>query len=184
MIVTMQNQTVQTRGNDLIDAPGTRVSRIRGEMTGIRREDALRRSLENACLIANVCEGFRGKDTTVLDVTQVSPLFDFFVITTGNSRRQLRSIAEASDDLLSSRNSDRLGREGNDAPWICHDYGDVVLHVFAPDARGLYDLENLWGDAVRVDWQAFLAEKAAAGAPPESRETASPGLADGASNAE
>ncbi len=146
----------QQKGIELIDSPGTRVSRIRGEMTGIRREDSLQRSLENACLVAKICEGFRGKDTLVLDVTQATPLFDFFVLTTGNSRRQLRSIAEAADDLLASRDSDRLGREGNDAPWICHDYGDIVLHVFAPDARSLYDLENLWGDSVRVDWQAEI----------------------------
>ncbi len=150
------------KGIVLIDTPGTRVSRIHGEMTAIRREDALQRSLEDACLIANVCESFRGKDILVLDVTQVTPLFDFFVITTGNSRRQLRSIAEASDDLLETRQSHRMGREGNDAPWICHDYGDVVLHVFAPEARGLYDLENLWADAVRVDWKAVLATKSPA----------------------
>ncbi|SFI45814.1 ribosome-associated protein [Planctomicrobium piriforme] len=131
-------------------------------MTGIRREDMLQQSMENACLVASVCEGLRGKDTVVLDVTSATPLFDFFVITTGNSRRQLRSIAEAADDALAARHSDRLGREGDDAPWICHDYGDIVLHVFAPDARGLYDLENLWGDAVRVDWQAAVAAKSPA----------------------
>ena len=138
-------------------------------MTGIRREDSLQRSLENACLVAKICEGFRGKDTLVLDVTQATPLFDFFVLTTGNSRRQLKSIAEAADHLLASRNSGRLGREGTDAPWICHDYGDIVLHVFAPDARTLYDLENLWGDAVRVDWQAEIEKNSdllAALAPP------------------
>ncbi|HWL08137.1 MAG TPA: ribosome silencing factor [Planctomicrobium sp.] len=147
------------KGTVLIDTPGTRISRIDGEITGIRSEAALQRSLENACLIANVCESFRGKETLVLDLTDVTPLFDFFVITTGNSRRQLRSIAEAADDVLASRNSNRMGREGHDAPWICHDYGDIVLHVFSPDARVLYDLENLWGDAVQVDWQAILAAK-------------------------
>lgn len=135
------------------------MSRIRGEMTGIRREDALQKSLENACRIAKICEDFRGKDTVVLDVTQVTPLFDFFVISTGSSRRQLRSIAESADTVIKSQNSKRLGREGDDAPWICHDYGDIVLHAFSPDARVLYDLENLWGDAVRVDWQAVLATK-------------------------
>jgi ribosome-associated protein len=141
----------------LIDTTGLRVSKSRGEVTGIRREDSLRQSLERAAIVANVCDSFRGKETVVLDVTNVTSLFDFFVITTGTSRRQLRSIAAASDDAMERRNSDRYGREGSDAPWVCHDYGDVVLHVFSPEDRKLYDLENLWGDAVRVDWQSVVA---------------------------
>jgi ribosome-associated protein len=140
----------------LIDTNGTRITSVRGELVGIRREAALQRSLENACLIAQDCENHRGKQTVVLDVTQATALFDFFVITTGNNRRQLRAIAESADEIMAQRHSDLLGREGNDAPWICHDYGDVVLHVFSPDGRSQYDLGHLWGDAVPVDWQATL----------------------------
>ncbi|WP_437203529.1 ribosome silencing factor [Planctomicrobium sp. SH664] len=125
-------------------------------MSGIRSEAALQRSLENACLIAHVCESFRGQETIVLDVTQVTPIFDFFVISTGNSRRQLRAMSAASDDALEQRGSHRLGREGADVPWICHDYGDIVLHVFTPESRRQYDLEHLWGDATQVDWKAVV----------------------------
>jgi ribosome-associated protein len=113
-------------------------------------------------VIANVCDSFRGKDTVVLDVSQQTPLFDFFVICTGSSRRQLRAIAETADDEMVKRRTERLGREGDDAPWICHDYGDIVLHVFTPEGRSLYDLEGLWGDAQRVDWQAKLETMTAA----------------------
>lgn len=141
---------------NLIDSAGTRIAKVRGETIGIRREDALQKSLENACLIANVCESYRGRETVVLDVTQVTPLFDFFVITSGNSRRQLRAIADTADDAMADRGSQRMGREGADEPWICNDYGDIVLHVFTPDARQQYDLEHLWADAVPVDWKAML----------------------------
>ncbi|WP_437227073.1 ribosome silencing factor [Planctomicrobium sp. SH661] len=140
----------------LIEIQGTRVTRVRGEMAAIRNEAALQHSLENACLIAKVCEDFRGQDVCVLDVTNVTSLFDFFVIATGSNRRQLRAMVDSSDDAMDVRKSTRLGVEGSDVPWICHDYGDVVLHVFTPDARALYDLENLWGDAVRVDWKSLL----------------------------
>lgn len=135
---------------------GTRITRIRGEIVGIRDEAALQKSLENACLIAKVCEDFRGQDVTVLDVTNVTSLFDFFVIATGNNRRQLRAMVDSADDVMQIRQSTRLGCEGDDVPWICHDFGDIVLHVFTPDARALYDLENLWGDATRVDWKMHL----------------------------
>jgi ribosome-associated protein len=137
----------------LIEITGTRITRIQGEMAGIRSEAALQRSLENACLVAKVCEDFRGQDVQVLDLTNVTSLFDFFVIATGNNRRQLRAMADSADDVMESRQSFRMGSEGDDGPWICHDYGDVVLHVFTPDGRALYDLENLWGDAIRVDWK-------------------------------
>jgi ribosome-associated protein len=50
-----------------------------------------------------------------------------------------------------------LGTEGTEsATWLLQDYGDIVLHVFTPAARSLYDLEHLWADAVRVDWQGYL----------------------------
>lgn len=137
----------------LMDMPGTRVTRVRGELVGIRNEAALQRSLENACMVAKTCEDHRGQDVIVLDLTNVTSLFDFFVIATGNNRRQLRAMADSADDVVADRKSTRLGCEGSDAPWICHDYGDVVLHVFTPDGRLLYDLEHLWGDAVQVDWK-------------------------------
>ncbi|WP_437187575.1 ribosome silencing factor [Planctomicrobium sp. SH668] len=142
----------------MFEISGTRETRIRGEMAGIRSEAGLQKSLLNACLVAQVCEDFRGQDVQVLDVTNATSLFDFFVIATGSNRRQLRAMAEKSDDMMNAQRSNRLGREGADVPWICHDYGDIVLHVFVPDARKLYDLENLWGDAVRVDWKSMIPE--------------------------
>jgi ribosome-associated protein len=146
----------------LTNSAGTRITRSGGDVTGIRREDTVQRSLENACLIAGVCDDYRGQETVVLDVTHVTPLFDFFVITSGKSRRQMHAIAESADDLMAERGSDRYGKEGFDGPWICQDYGDVVLHVFTPEARALYDLENLWADAHRIDWQKELDKLAAA----------------------
>jgi len=142
----------------LASATGTRVTKHSGEVTAIRREEQLQETLLNACRVAEVCERFRGRDTVLLDMTQISPLFDYFVITTAGSRRQSHAIAETADDVMAEHGSDRMGREGYDGPWICEDYGDVVLHVFSPDMRELYDLENLWGDAPRVDWQPVLAD--------------------------
>lgn len=142
----------------MANATGTRVTKLSGQVTAIRREEQLQETLLNACRVAEVCERFRGRDTVLLDMTQITPLFDYFVITTAGSRRQAHAIAETSDDVMAEHGSDRMGREGYDGPWICEDYGDVVLHVFSPEMRELYDLENLWGDAPRVDWQPVLAD--------------------------
>ncbi|QDU36892.1 Ribosomal silencing factor RsfS [Maioricimonas rarisocia] len=125
------------------------------------------RSLQHACLCARACDNLRGENTIVLDLTGITPLFDYFVITTGNSRRQMHAIAEECDRVLAQQNSRRMGVEGYDeSNWIVEDYGDVVLHVFTGETRELYDLENLWADAPQVDWQDQLEKSGAA--PPDS----------------
>lgn len=124
---------------------------------------ARRQSLARACRCARAAEDFRGKDTTVLDLTAVTPIADYFVVTTGTSGRQMRALAEEVDRVLREYGSRPFGVEGReDSHWILHDFGDIVLHVFSPEARKLYDLEHLWADAPRVDWKAEL-ENAGAG---------------------
>ena len=69
----------------------------------------------------------------------------------------LGATSDASDVALTAEGSRRIGAEGTTSgTWILQDFGDIVLHVFTAEARKLYDLENLWADAVPVDWQAYL----------------------------
>jgi ribosome-associated protein len=119
--------------------------------------EARARSLKAACQCAKAAEDTRGKDTLVLDLTDVTAIVDFFVITTGASGRQMNAVAEEVDRVMRAGGSRPLGIEGQkDSSWILHDFGDIVLHVFSPEARKLYDLEHLWADAPRVDWKAAL----------------------------
>jgi ribosome-associated protein len=82
----------------------------------------------------------------------LSALFDFFVLATGTSRRQLHAIADEIDDRLQKDLGDkRLGVEGFDeSRWIVLDYGSVVVHLFDEEMREYYDLESLWADAKRL----------------------------------
>lgn len=115
--------------------------------------DNTRRSLDDALRVARVCDDYRGRDTIVLDLTGITPICDYFVITTGTNRRQIHAIADQVNRVLKESGSQRRGREGYEqSSWVVQDYGDVVLHVFTPETRELYDLENLWADAPRVDW--------------------------------
>ena len=115
-------------------------------------------SLRRACLSAQVADDYKGTETQVLDLTSVTPIVDYFVITSGTNRRQRHAIAEEVDRLMTEQGSRRIGLEGyRESSWILQDYGDIVLHAFTPEARALYDLENLWGDATHIDWQAELA---------------------------
>jgi ribosome-associated protein len=93
----------------------------------------------------------------VLDMRGVTPEFDYFVLATGNSRRQLHAISEEIDRTLETDLGDqRMGIEGySESRWILLDYGSVVVHLFDGETRNFYALEDLWSTAERVPlpWQ-------------------------------
>lgn len=109
-------------------------------------------------MAAKAAEDFKGKGTVVLDMTRVTPIVDYFVVTTATSGRQMRAIAEEVESLMKANGSKPLvGVEGRTSEtWILQDYGDIVLHVFSPEGREMYDLEHLWADAPKIDWQSKL----------------------------
>ena len=97
---------------------------------------------------ATACE-----DVIIMDVRGISPVTDYFVIATGSSARQLRSVADSIEQVADEYGERPLGTEGrSDARWILLDFVTVVVHIFDPPSRAHYDLELLWGDAPRVDW--------------------------------
>ena len=110
------------------------------------------RSLQLAMAAARTAEDNRGEDVVVLDMRGMTTEFDYFVLATGNSRRQLHAISEEIDRVLERELSDhRMGIEGyNESRWILLDYGTVVVHLFDAETRAYYALEDLWGHAQRV----------------------------------
>ena len=110
------------------------------------------RSLELALAAVRVAADNRGQEIVLLDLREVTPVFDYFVIATGTSRRQLHAISEEIDHVLQQDLGDRrLGIEGYaTSNWILLDYGSVVIHLFDQETRAFYDLENLWTQAKRV----------------------------------
>jgi len=114
------------------------------------------RALQLAMAAAQVANENRGRDIVILDMRELTPVFDFFVIATGESRRQLHAMSEEIDHKLEDDLGDhRLGIEGyQESRWILLDYGNVVIHLFEPDAREYYSLEDLWCDAKRVPFEA------------------------------
>lgn len=111
------------------------------------------RSFELAIAAAKVAVENNGEDILVLDMSGQSAIFDYFVIATGASRRQLHAISEDIDQKLEQELNDvRMNIDGyDDSRWIVLDYGTVVIHLFDEDTRKFYSLETLWADAVPVD---------------------------------
>jgi ribosome-associated protein len=112
-------------------------------------------SLERALVAAQVAADNRGRDIVVLDMREVTAMFDYFVLVTGTSRRQLHAISEEIDRTLEKDLGDRrLGIEGyRESRWILLDYGDVVMHLFDAEAREFYAIEDLWSQAKRVPFE-------------------------------
>jgi ribosome-associated protein len=110
------------------------------------------RSLELALAAARTADDNRGQDVAVLDMRGMTPEFDYFVLVTGNSRRQLHAIGDEIEHVLKDELSDaKLGIEGyNESRWILLDYGSVVIHLFDAETREYYALEDLWAEAERV----------------------------------
>lgn len=111
-------------------------------------------SVERAAIAARTARDHKARDIVVLDMRGLHPLYDYFLICTGTSRRQIHTLAEEIDDALKAVGDRRQGIEGYQASkWVVQDYGDMLVHVFDPDTRAYYSLEELWADASRVDWE-------------------------------
>jgi ribosome-associated protein len=117
----------------------------------VSAEEARQFAIDAARLAANT----HCSTIAVLDVRGLSPITDFFVIATGTSARQMRSVVDEIEEMGQPRHFRAIGRNGYEGEsWILTDFVDVIVHIFNGEARRYYDLDGLWGDAPRVEWQA------------------------------
>ena len=116
------------------------------------------RSLQLALAAAKSAQENNAQDVVILDLRELTCIFDYFVIASGTSRRQLHAISDDIDDRLQKDLDDkRMGIEGYDgSSWILLDYGTIVVHLFDAETRDYYGIEKLWGEAKRVDWQKLV----------------------------
>jgi len=99
-------------------------------------------------LVVDALEDIKALDIKVLDVMDQSDVTDIMVIATGNTTRQVKSLANNVVVEAKDKGVKPLGMEGETAAdWILIDLGDVVVHVMTPDIRDFYNLEKLWGEA-------------------------------------
>lgn len=109
-------------------------------------------SFELAARIARLLDKKKAQEVKVLKVRDLTILTDYFVIASGTSTTQVKSLAEEVEFQLEQEGVRPLRTEGYDSKnWILLDYGEVIVHVFYPQAREFYDLEHLWADADPVE---------------------------------
>ncbi len=90
----------------------------------------------------------KAEDILVLNVSEVTSIADLFILCSGRGERQAQSIAAGIVEAAKTAGRTPVGVEGHSGGrWILVDLGDVIVHVFVPEERELYNLERLWGDA-------------------------------------
>jgi len=119
-----------------------------------------------AATAANLADAKKASGITVLDTAQVSCLSDYFVVCSGDSKTQIRTIAETIEQHLARKGLQPVGRERDSAfKWCLLDYGDVIIHVMHKTEREYYQLEQFWNHATEVPQSQWLS--------PESQSQAS-----------
>ena len=122
--------------------------------------------LELVKLCCRALEEKKAIDLRVLDVSEQSSITDYLVLATGNSEPHLRALRVELEKVIDASKTHIVGMEiSQDSGWIVIDAFDVMVHIFSPETRAKYGLENLWKDAVEVSVPKLLAAPKAAKAP-------------------
>jgi len=112
---------------------------------------------------ARLAEGKLAEDIVVLDLRGISSIADYFVICSGSSKPHLRAIRdEIRENLREHHGRSPRSVDGQvESQWTILDYGDVMIHVFHPERREHFSLEDLWGDAPKTTWDSASAKSQA-----------------------
>lgn len=96
-------------------------------------------------------EDKKGEEITVIDISEISVMADYFIIVGGSNKNQVQALADNVSDELEKLDVHPKHIEGySSANWILLDYGDVIIHVFNQEDRLFYDLERIWKDGKNI----------------------------------
>lgn len=126
------------------------------QLSAVARANPARllKAYELARLAAQLSQDSKAQDILVLDMRKLTSMVDFFVVATVPSRRQANAIAGQIElEMKKLKEAKYSLEESETGRWTLLDYGDVVIHLFSPEGREFYNLEDVWGDAPRLDWK-------------------------------
>lgn len=95
----------------------------------------------------------KGEDIKVIDISEISVLADYFVISSGSSDSQVKALVDNVEEKMHRAGYTLKQQEGRaDGSWVLLDYGDVIVHIFDKEGRSFYNLERIWSDAKEVEF--------------------------------
>ncbi|MBS4899701.1 MAG: ribosome silencing factor [Clostridiales bacterium] len=95
----------------------------------------------------------KADNVRVLDIHAISSCADYFIVASGDNKRQVQTLADNVQEKLKAHGKEPVGIEGYpEASWILLDYNDIVIHIFSQESRFFYDLERIWKDGREVEF--------------------------------
>ena len=111
---------------------------------------------EQVTEVVKALEERKAENVKVIDISKVSVMTDYFVITNGNSQPQLDAIIDAAEEALNKLDIKYHLEGSKNQTWNLIDAGDLVIHVFNRDSRSFYNVEHLWKDGEIVEFNDIL----------------------------
>lgn len=109
-------------------------------------------------LIIDALEDKKAEDIQIIDISEISVIADYFVITNGLNKSQIQTLSDNVEEKLAAQKIFPRNIEGyNTANWILMDYNDILIHIFDAESRSFYDLERMWRDGKHVEMDALYA---------------------------
>ena len=109
-------------------------------------------SKELAKIAVNALYDKKGEDITIIDISEISVLADYFIIAGGSNRSQIQAMADNVDECVSKNGGTLKQIEGYDAGnWVLLDFQDIIVHIFDKENRLFYDLERIWRDGKIIE---------------------------------
>lgn len=94
----------------------------------------------------------KAEDVRIIDISEISPIADYFIIASGSNENQIQAMVDAVDEELRKTGHTAKQIEGNrNSTWILMDYTDIIVHIFSKEDRLFYDLERIWTDGKRME---------------------------------
>lgn len=131
----------------------TKTTRTNREAVALTSKELLEKAVE-------ILNNRKAEDLTAIEIGNISIIADYFLLATGNSTTQVKSLAEEVEFQFSQAGVEPLRTEGvRSGTWAVLDYGGLVVHIFHRETREFYNLERLWADGERVDIQQLIEQE-------------------------
>jgi ribosome-associated protein len=102
--------------------------------------------------LAKILDGKLAEDISLLNIQELSPIADYFMIVSGKNDRQLQGMKDAIEEFMYKEGVDEINVEGSQkSEWLLLDFGEVVFHLFNEEVREFYDLDHIWKDAKKIE---------------------------------
>ncbi len=118
----------------------------------MKKGEKMTESFEMVKLAVAALNDKKAEDIKVIDISDISIMADYFIITSGNNPNQIQAMCENVKEKLGRAGCEYRQIEGYDtASWILMDYRDMIVHIFDRESRSFYNLERIWSDGKSIE---------------------------------